>query len=163
MINQSKLKEHLHYEPTTGTFTWIKKLTSRTKVGSIAGYKHYKGYLQITFKDEKYYLHRLAWLYMTGDMPIKQIDHINRIKTDNRYFNLREVSSQENHRNLPKRKDNTSGTTGVSWEKITSKWRASIHISGKKIYLGCYAELKDAIEARKEANIKYKFHVNHGK
>jgi hypothetical protein len=49
-------------------------------------------------------VHRLIWLYMTGEWPKDQIDHINNVKHDNRWKNLREADNQLNHYNLPKPK-----------------------------------------------------------
>ena len=52
-------------------------------------------------------------------------------------------------------KNNTSGYTGVTWHKLSQKWQSEIRVDGKKIYLGLFINLEDAIEARKQAEIKY--------
>lgn len=54
-----------------------------------------------------------------------------------------------------KQSNNTSGQTGVYWEKRRKRWQSEIMIKGKKIYLGRYADKQDAINARLEAEEKY--------
>ena len=53
--------------------------------------------------------------------------------------------------------------TGVCWRKRTHKWEVNITINGKFKYLGSFIDKEDAIKVRKEAEIKYDFHPNHGK
>jgi hypothetical protein len=100
---------------------------------------------------------------MMGRFPEDQIDHINHDKADNRWINLMIVSCRDNSRNFPKYKNNTSGSTGISWHKRDKKWTASIYVDGRKVHLGAYKNKKDAIYARAAADVKYGFHLNHGK
>lgn len=102
------------------------------------------------------------WLYVTGNWPENQIDHLNHKRRDNRFENLRDVNNQINHFNRPMQASNTSGFVGVSFQKATKSFEAYINIAKKKIRLGRFKNLIDAIDARKEANIKYGFHENHG-
>jgi hypothetical protein len=74
----------------------------------------------------------------------QQIDHINRVKTDNRPSNLRLVSHAENVKNQKLNKDNTSGTCGVYWNKRRGKWMAQVHLDGKTVFLGHYDFKPDA-------------------
>lgn len=55
-------------------------------------------------------------------------------------------------------KINTSGTSGVIWCKSSSKWKATISVNYKKIHLGYFTNLQDAVNARKEAEHEY-WHV----
>ena len=91
MLTQSELKSLLHYDPETGLFTWIAPLSNRVQVGDVCSTVAPIGYILIGVRGQKLYAHRLAWLYMTGEWPENQIDHINCVKTDNRWANLREV------------------------------------------------------------------------
>lgn len=163
ILTQSRLKELLSYDPNTGVFIWKEKISNndKGKVGDIAGCMS-RGYVRIKIENSKYMAHRLAWLYLYGKWPEKYIDHINKDKTDNRVVNLRDVSHRENMKNQKKRSDNTSGCVGVHLEQDGKKWQSRITHKGKRIVLGRYARLGDAIIARKEAEIKYEFHVNHG-
>lgn len=130
-LTQDELKELLHYDPDTGVFTWKVSPTNNVKVGDVAGCRYPEGYIKVHFKGKPYRAHRLAFLYMTGEWPKDQVDHINHIRDDNRWRNLRDVSHQENHRNMTRQKNNTSGVTGVYWEKAKKKWCAQ-KIAGHK-------------------------------
>ena len=85
----------------------------------------------------------------------KVVDHINRDKLDNRKCNLRICSQSQNSMNKCKQSNNTSGYTGVYWDKKSSKWQSKIKINGKSINLGYYDDLEEAIKVRKQAEIKY--------
>lgn len=89
-----------------------------------------------------------------------QVDHISHPpkpnhKVDNRKVNLRLVTNQQNQMNNAIGKNNTSGKTGVSWDKARMKWEAYIWFDRQKIHLGRFANKEDAIIARKEAEKKY--------
>jgi len=114
------------------------------------------------FQRRHYLAHRLAWFYVYGEFPT-MIDHIDGNRTNNKISNLRQVSSKENQCNLTIAANNTSGITGVSFSKERSKWEAKIQIDGKTIHLGRYLDKEDAILARKQGEVKYEFHKNHGK
>jgi len=151
------------YEKDTGDFTWINGRKGRKGAGYIAGHINDMGYRMICINGKSYRAHRLAWLYVNGTFPTYEIDHINGIRSDNRFINLRSVSSQENHKNRRPQKNNTSGATGVSWFKQTKKWAVRIYVNRRAIHLGYYHEIDDAILAREKAAERYGFHANHGK
>ena len=112
-MKQEELKQILDYDPDTGLFRWKIKPRSQTDLGDIAG-TLCQGYIRITINKKNYYAHRLAWLYMTGQWPVNTVDHINRIRNDNRISNLREATDQEQQFHLGEYKNNTSGFKGVS-------------------------------------------------
>ena len=91
MITQSELKELLNYDPATGVFTWLVS-RGRVKASSVAGHVHSRGYIVIMVDGRRHLAHRLAFVYMTGTFPDDQVDHINEIKADNRWINLREAT-----------------------------------------------------------------------
>ena len=159
-IKQSRLKELLSYDPDTGLFRW---LTSRGRVnkGSVAGCLNGNGYIHIKVDSQNYQAHRLAFLYMTGEMPI-EVDHENHNRTDNRWWNLSPSSRAENGRNQAMQSNNTSGVTGVCWDRSRNKWVSQIIGNGKRRHLGYFDALKDAAISRKAAEIKYDYHDNHG-
>ena len=162
-ITQAELKRILHYCPETGVFTRKIRTANCVQVGDVAGSVDGNGYLLIQYKGIKYKTHRLAFLYMNGEWPENEVDHINHNKIDNRWNNLRLADRTKNNRNASQRKDNTSGVTGVSWHSRDSKWMASISHQKKLIHLGYFNCSTAAILARKAAEIKYEFHENHGK
>ena len=161
MINQRELKELLHYSPETGYFTWILSI-GKVKKGDIAGTLTNDGYIMIGVNKGLYLAHRLACLYMTGVWPKEQMDHGDHIRSNNKWDNLTEATNSQNQRNAGKRKDNTSGITGVRWDKRFSKWRALIKTNGRTKNLGLFIDKFEAICARKSANNEYDFHPNHG-
>lgn len=154
MLTQQRLKELLNYDPNTGEFRW--KLTSKKRlIGAIAGTLAARGYRQIKIDNKFYYAHRLVWLYTYGQFPSLHIDHKNGNILDNRIANLREVSRQQNMQNIKRMASNTSGFTGVSWNKPFFKWHARISYNGKRIHLGYFSDIWDAICARKAAELIY--------
>lgn len=146
MITQERLKELFEYNPDTGLF--IRRIGVRGKggkAGTVAGTTLSSGYITISVDGEKEYAHRLAFLYMTGEMP-EVSDHINRVRSDNRWHNLRSATIQENNRNV-KRKSK-SGYTGVVWNKRDQRWYVQVQNSnGKYESGGCftYRELDKAV------------------
>tara|TARA_R110002020_G_scaffold474464_2_gene705997 strand:- start:197 stop:709 length:513 start_codon:yes stop_codon:yes gene_type:complete len=161
-ITEKRLKEVISYCPDSGVFHWVVSNSPRVSVGDVAGGYQNKGYRTITIDGKAYLAHRLAFLYMTGVFPESHTDHINGVRDDNRFENLRSVTQAENNKNRRKNKDNKSGFTGVSWDKASSKWKAQIRYSGQKIHLGYFDDLEDAVIAREAGNIKYGYHKNHG-
>jgi hypothetical protein len=155
------VREAISYDPETGDFLW-RKTQGRQKEGARAGTSGVAGYKQVTFNNMSYLAHRLAWAMHYGKWPVGQIDHINHDRGDNRITNLRVVDNLENHRNLPLRANNRTGHAGVTFCKFTGRYMASITIGGRKIFLGRFDTIPEAAEARREANVKYGFHENHG-
>lgn len=138
MINQERLKELLHYDPETGMFIWCVKPSRRVKSGAAAGGIDSKRYRVIRIDGVYYKAHRLAWLYVHGRFPIRDIDHINGVRDDNRIANLREATRAENGQNRKKNINNTSGFHGVSWDSANRKWRASIQVNSRPKRLGLF-------------------------
>lgn len=163
MITQNQIKEVLNYNPDNGIFTWLVSSAQRIKIGNIAGGLDKYGYIKIQLNCKTYKAHRLAFLYMTGEFPKNQVDHINHNRNDNRWENLRGVSKTENGQNRSKQSNNKSGFTGVSWHKSMGKWIVHIKANGKILHLGYFKNKDKAIKKRKEAEIKYGFHENHGR
>jgi len=161
-ITANLLKELFSYNKETGTVTRTIARGNNIKAGSEAGTKNSQGYLIVNVNGKNVRLHHIAWCLTHGYIPNK-IDHINQNKQDNRIVNLREVTTTENNRNMPKPRHNTSGTVGVYYNKANSNWRAFIHLNNKTKSLGSFKTKEEAIKARLEANIKYGFHENHGK
>ena len=147
MLTQERLKELLDYDPETGVFTWKVKVNRKIVVGSIAGSKNPRGYIKIRIDKIAYSAHRLAWLYMYGCWPAKQIDHINRVKNDNRIENLRDVSQQNNVWNVSTPKHNKSGLMGVCYVKRDNRWLAQIKKNRKTIYIGSFVDANEAHQA----------------
>lgn len=160
-FNQTRLKQLLHYDPITGKFRWRprsdrSKGWNRKHAGKLAGWVtgDTHGYERIAIDGSHHYAHRLAVLYMTGKWPKDEVDHINRVRDDNRWGNLREASKSENGRNTGLRKTNTSGIKGVSWDRSRGKWLATICVGRVQTALGRFDTKEEAIAARRAAEAR---------
>ena len=151
-LSQSRLRSLLHYDPSTGVFTWKVAPTKSVKPGSVAGSKHGDGYIQMKVATKSCMAHRLAWFYIYGVWPREQIDHINGDRADNRLCNLREATNAENSQNIKARTNNTTGYLGVTLYK--SKYKAQIKVEGTNVHLGYYATPEQAHQAYLAAKAK---------
>lgn len=157
--------ERLDYDPDTGVFTWLVSPAIAVKAGSIAGSKHSKGYWHIRVRGRLTYAHHLAWNTLHPEDPVlpgEEIDHINHVRDDNRAVNLEKKRHSGNGKNKSKAKNNTSGVTGVYWYKRANKWRAMIRVDDVLKHIGNFETFEEAVHARKQAEIAYGFHENHG-
>ena len=164
-LTQDLLNELFEYDSLTGDFFWKRKRTpmSRVVVGSAAGYINVKGYFLVEISGKGYYVHRLIWMMVTGELPEYEIDHINGNPKDNRLINLRSVSRQENQQNKKMYATNTSGAVGVCWDKRESKWLVRIGVNNQSAHIGYFEDWFEAVCARKSAEHKYNYHKNHGR
>lgn len=126
MITQSELKSLLDYDPETGVFTWLRNMRGPVRAGDKAGRPKPNGYLSIKVQQVDYYAHRLAFLYVTGEWPVAEVDHVNRDRADNRWANLRPATVSQNRANTSRQSRNVAGLKGVSLHKKTGLWRARI-------------------------------------
>lgn len=145
------LRERLHYDPETGAFTWRNSLRAKARVGTRAGNITWRGYEAIWIFGKKRASHRLAWLYMTGDWPADQIDHINRNPADNRWANLRVVDGSENCANRRERPSTNLGGRGVTFHKQTGRWQVQVYANKKINYVGLFTTEAEAAAAAAHA------------
>jgi hypothetical protein len=160
IINQEYLKSRFNYNPETGEFVCIKSFHKRF-IGKKVGSFDSKGYLRLNLHGKFYFIHRLAWLYMTGSWPEEMIDHIDHNQSNNKWNNLRQANRSQNMMNGIKHKDNKSGIKGVNWHSSVGMWRAKIQYNGKEIDLGHY-DSKEAA-ARAYANAVVWYHNEYGR
>lgn len=153
---EEKIKDYVRYEPESGNFYWLINTHGHGKTirpGDIANALSGQGYLQINVMKRIVRQHRLAWFFMTGEWPPKgmDIDHINGVRDDNRWTNLRLVTRSRNGLNAGLRKCNKSGVIGVSYQKRRQVWDARIRVDGILHLLGQHKNFDDAVRARKDA------------
>lgn len=144
-LTQSRLRELFDYHADAGVF--VRRVSvrgSNGQAGDVAGYQNHHGYVSIGVDSRSYSAHRLVWMYVYGEMPGGQIDHINGCRSDNRLANLRDVTPGENLQNQRSpRSNNKSGLLGVT--KYHNRWRATIKPPGKPTkYIGLYASKEEA-------------------
>ena len=141
-----RVRELLSYDWTTGEFTWS-VARSGHRAGAVAGSSGQDGYRTIMIDGKAYKAHRLAWLLYYGSWPVDQIDHINRVRNDNRIKNLRQATKSENQINSGIYRNNKSGYRGAHWRKATNKWVTTIRGSGKTRHLGVFTTAAEAHES----------------
>ena len=143
-----RLKEILTYNPETGMFCWRVSLSNRRKAGHVAGCicKTY-GYRIIGIDGHVYRSSRLAYLYMMDKFPDDLIDHINGIRSDDRWCNLRCATHSQNHMNIPHQRNNTLGLKGVYFHKQSGKYCARITVNRRTTALGLYKTPAEAYTA----------------
>ena len=172
-MNQTLLKQLVHYCKETGSMTWKRRDVSFFKsqrscdswntkyagkeIITVDG----KGYLCGMFFEKRYLLHRMAWLYEYGVFP-KIIDHIDGNRKNNALHNLREVTSQQNHMNQRRSSKNTSGVTGVYFNKRKNIWCAQMKFNGKTYHLGSSKFFDEAVKMRKNEEWRLGFSERHG-
>lgn len=133
-LTQARLKDLLRYDPDTGLFTWRCTIGGWIKEGKVAGGKTNQGYIKIKIDRKWYRAHRLAFLYMEGKFPGDIVDHINRVRDDNRWCNLRHADVRLNQSN----RNDSAKFTGVCWRPKVSRWLAHYRKAGKQIYIGMF-------------------------
>lgn len=146
------LRAKFDYDPETGRFTY-RQVKGCTAVGKDVTHVSLRGYVTLSSGRKTYQAHRVAWLFMTGHWPEADIDHINRIRTDNRFCNLREATRSQNLANCPVRSDSSTGFKGVHKKpgnRAKPFW-ATIKSNGEVRHLGYYATAEAAHEAYMQA------------
>lgn len=146
-LTADRLRNLLSYDPGTGIFRWRITRGSR-RAGSVAGNIRPDGYWRIMIDGRHHYLHRLAWLYVTGEWPESEIDHRDLDHGNNRFSNLRPATHGQNLANQSLPKHNTSGVKGVYWNKTKRAWQAQIQHNGKAIFIGRFDDIETAKAAR---------------
>lgn len=177
-ITVETLRDLLDYNPETGVILWIARPLSMFSggpkldaafqwaiwnerfAGRPAGSIDARGYRVIKILGRVYKAHRIAWALYRGYWPEHEIDHDNRVRSDNRICNLKNGSN--NSRNKNRYSNNKSGSTGVKWNRKSQKWEAQIGGSFGR-YIGMFTDKSAAIAARNIALKENNYHANHGK
>lgn len=177
IIDQEYLKECFDYDILTGICTWRNRPLEHFK--NKAGYNGFNskfpdvevgcvmngGYLFIGLNGNQL-LHRMICLWMGKSITGKQIDHINGVKTDNRWVNLRVVDQTDNLKNKKLRESNKTGVSGVSfYENLKSKpFRVTYYENNNKRATEFFvSHLFEAACIRKSFENKNGYHANHGR
>lgn len=169
-MDPETVKKLIDYNPESGVFLWKRRgvwVVERGWQSDLARRKFnakYVGAPCLTSLDKDGYLrghimgehpkggifraHRVAYAVMVGEWPTETVDHVNRIRADNRWENLREASRAEQQRNRGVQANNTSGFSGVHYNKRNARWVARIRRGGKDIFLGSFPNKRSAIAAR---------------
>ena len=169
------LRRLIHYCPETGALTWLERAAAdmpHDHARRVFNSKHagkpalnhidVHGYPRGNIFGRGFKAHRVAWAIHYGEWPSECIDHINGLRTDNRIANLRVATKAENARNAFRYRSNTSGHSGVSWDAGKGRWVAYIGHGSALTWLGRFADIADAVAARKSAEQRLGYSQRHG-
>lgn len=166
------LRSMFLYDPETGEVKW-KSRTDRlfaSEATRLAWNKIFAGqtafsatnsigYRFTKIKGRRYFAHRIIWAVHYGKWPDGEIDHINGDRSDNRLCNLRDVPRAINLRNCKTPKNNTTGAWGVSWSKRNKKWQVRISTDEKRLCVGYYGTIAEAVVARDAAALLHGYNL----
>lgn len=151
-ISHALLLVILDYDPETGVFRWKECINARAIKGNVAGCSASGGYRRVPIFGRTYHEHNLAWYYVTGEWPAHLVDHINGIRDDNRFSNLRAADYSKNNANR-RRNRGKALPKGVFFDPraVRNKYGARITHQGKVHSLGCYPDVDSAAKAYSDA------------
>ena len=150
IITQDYVKQLFEYRD--GVLYW-KVNKGKVRLGQKAGTLN-NNYYRVQINGKQYRNHRIIFLMHHGFLP-KHLDHIDGNKLNNKIENLREATHSQNMMNVKIKKNNTSGTKGVCFDKQRKKWLVRITIQNKDIHLGRFDDLELAELVAIEGRDKY--------
>ena len=146
MLTQARLKAVFFYDPVVGVF--IRRLKQPgAKVGNISGSRSSDGYLTTSIDGKSNKCHRLAWLYMTGNWPCYEIDHIDGDRANNKFLNLRDIPKWANIQNQRKAQKHNRSTGVLGIFPNGNRFAARLSVNNKKVYLGTFPTKEEAHQA----------------
>lgn len=142
------IKRVFRYEPEAGLLFWRETVGQRAQAGSVAGRVHSNGYVIVRFRKRSYSVHRIAYAIMKGVWPENEVDHRDRVRSNNRWKNLRAATDAQNAVNVVRSRkyDLPRGA-----HRIGGRFMAIAHGNGRRHYLGCFGTPEAAAEAYREA------------
>lgn len=163
-------REYFSYNPETGMLSMAKKVKySKRYVGDILDTitkVDNNEYYSVRLFQQTYKAHRVIWAMKYGYLPTT-IDHIDGNGLNNRLDNLRDTTQAVNCKNRSHQVNSSTGYSGITYVKSRTEGKPGKYLarinseSGKRITLGRYTTLEEAIIARREAESKYGYHKNH--
>lgn len=149
-LSYEKANYLLNYDEESGIFTWKVPVKGTKGKGKQAGTLTHKGYVDVCIEGVKYGLHRVAFLLKTGNVPLC-VDHVNCIKSDNRWVNLRPANYSENGYNS-KGAGSSTGYKNVYYDpRGNKKYFVVIVVAGKRMSLGYHNTPEEADKVAKKA------------
>lgn len=159
-LTQAVAHEVFDYDPVSGELYWKQEIphkyfskpyyaemvNTRQAGTPAANINKSTGYKQVVFQGKLLQVHRVIWLMHTGKWPVEQLDHIDRVRTNNRLGNLREATHAQNMLN---RSDNKSGHPNIFYREGRPKaWRVTRKHAGKTLTQRAFQSLPEAMHYR---------------
>lgn len=157
-------RERFEYDAVTGELRWRDpgpeafdskkgyRIFRRRFAGCAAGsVKKSDGYVRVFANGRSLLAHRVIWALVYGEVPVLDIDHADRNRSNNKLSNLRIATRSQNCMNRPAHRTNKVGIKGVHWHRATGKWAASIRFDGKRKHLGVFGTVSEAATAYRSA------------
>lgn len=141
------LLEKFTYCSVSGTLTHNKSYSNFIKAGDDAGYLRKDGYLQVKVNSKAYLVHRICYYMHTGEQP-EYIDHLNKVRSDNRFINFRSCTHAENMKNKSDYSNNLTGDRNISYHIRDGVYEVKFRVDGKQHYVGRSNTLEGAIAIR---------------
>lgn len=158
MFDQETVRQFLDYDHETGVFRWKNRTGAMARFnGRVAGTTNRFGYVLIGLNGVQKQAHRFAWLYVHGEWPTEEIDHIDRNPSNNAIANLRLASSSQQKMNRGVQSNNRAGLKGAFYHACHhgKKWRSQIKVGDRLIFLGYFHTPQDAHRAYVTAALRY--------
>ena len=160
--NVEYIRECFDYNPDTGVLTWRERPAEHfatdaisqdfnrrwagRAAGSMARQKYGSSRLLVKLNCATFQYSRLVWALQTGKTVFGAIDHIDGDATNNRWANLREVTTIQNGQNRTHKSKCEGGVVGVNLCRKTGKWRVAVTLNKKFVWLGHYDKHSDAVD-----------------
>ena len=147
-IQTRAVRKFLCYDPKSPSgLTWLVNRTNGIKAGDRAGRLSHSGYWQVHVLGKLLLCHRVIWALEHGLRTAMFVDHRDGNRENNKIRNLRCATASQNHQNLKLAKNNTTGTTGVYYIKVTGRYKAQRKVRSFIYDLGMFATKQEAAKA----------------
>ena len=146
---KEEILKYFFYCKLTGNLLWRYHWAGNKQylIGQIAGSVHKDHnvyYRTVKFEYKSYTVHRVVYFLETGEWP-ETIDHIDGNGLNNKFSNLRAVTTRENAQNLYLHRNGR--LMGSTFDKKAQRWRSQITINYKNIRLGHFDSELEAHQA----------------
>jgi hypothetical protein len=138
-----------------------RKAWNNTHAGKTAGSVS-NGRFIVELNSKVFLLHRIVWAMHYKEWPKGVVDHVDGDGFNNRIENLRDVDTSTNAKNMKRHIKNTSGVSGVYFDRQANVWYVQICKNYKKLHFGRFTTKEEAIEARHKAYKQLGFTERHG-
>lgn len=164
--SQDYLRQCFNYEPDTGLLVWrtrpidhyqsakVWKIITKRCAGLTAGYRNKAGYIAVNLDGSMYLAHRIIVKLVEGE-DCEEVDHVDGIRHNNLWGNLRPTSTKNNRRNTRISSRNRSGFKGVHFYKSRNKYTAEIRVEQRTLHLGYFSNAEEAHAAYCKAGMEH--------